>query len=81
MPSGKKFTPKKLRVSIRKDGVNPSDYNNYNLPWSCEDCSHFAHETKSCTIGYDTRNTLREIQKHSYELSGKFAVCRCIEID
>lgn len=72
---------KRLRSSIKKDPVHPSSYNNYKLPWSCDDCSHFAHETESCTLGYNSLNHRRVQQKFDYELGGHYALCRFQEID
>jgi len=74
-------TPKRPQPSIRHDAVNPTDYNKYRLPWSCEDCTHYDRTEDRCTFGYVVKWHKRAYQKHSYELSGKFAVCRFQEID
>lgn len=74
-------TPKKLRPSIRHDAISASDYLNYTLPFACEDCSHFAAEKKECTLGYNCEHHLRDYQKKCFELSGKMALCRFLEID
>ena len=77
----KKPTPKRLQQSIRHDPVNPTDYMKYTLPWACEDCTHYAEATDSCTIGYNTKWHKREYQRKTYELSGRMALCRFQEID
>jgi hypothetical protein len=74
-------TPKRLRVGIRLDGVNPIDYLKYEMPFACEDCTHFNIAKTSCTLGYNSIHHLRENQKNSYILSGKMALCRFLEID
>jgi hypothetical protein len=79
--STKARTPKRLRPSIRKDAINAADYLKYNFPIACEDCTHFNPENEQCTIGYETQHHRHEVQKKSYELSGKVALCRFMEID
>jgi len=74
-------TPKRLRVSIRHDTISAADYLKYKLPYACEDCSHFNQALSNCTLGYTSHHHLRETQKKSYELSGKMALCRFLEID
>ena len=74
-------TPKRLQQSIRHDPVNATDYMKYNLPWACEDCTHYNPEQDQCTIGYHTKWHKRAYQKHTYELSGTMALCRFQEID
>lgn len=74
-------TPKPLRQSIKKDRVHPSDFMSLNIPYACEDCSHFNPELKTCTIGFWTKNHLRQQQLKSYFMSGEMAVCRFMEID
>ncbi len=74
-------TPKRIGSSIKKESVHPRDYNAYTLPFSCEDCSHFAAVNESCTLGLHTEAHLKRNQIHSYELSGKIAFCRFQEID
>jgi len=72
---------KKIRPSIKKDVIHPRDFNYYKLPYSCEDCSHFSSKNETCTLGYQTEPHLKRNQLHSYEVSGKMALCRFIEID
>ncbi len=74
-------TPKRIGSSIKKESVNPQDYNAYTLPFSCEDCSHFAAQSETCTLGFQTEPHLQRNQIQSYELSGKIAFCRFLEID
>jgi len=74
-------TPKRIQPSIRHDAIKASDYLKYNLPWSCEDCSHYNFEQDLCSFGYLVKWHKREYQKHSYELGGKVSLCRFQEID
>jgi hypothetical protein len=76
-----KKSSKRIRESIIKDGISAWAYNQYKLPWSCEDCVHFKTENQTCTLGMPTADHLRQNQIHSYELSGKVALCRLQEID
>ncbi len=74
-------TQNRIRSSMRKESIHPRDFNNYILPYNCEECSHFATGTTSCTLGLNTLNHLLETQKKSYALSGHMALCRFQEID
>lgn len=74
-------TPKRLGPSIKKDGINPQAYNQYILPWACEDCSHFDHNEERCSLGYNSSHHRRAQQTKDYILSGKIALCRFQEID
>ncbi|MFN7905769.1 MAG: hypothetical protein ACK5P5_11360 [Pseudobdellovibrionaceae bacterium] len=79
--STSKKTPKRVTQSIKKDVVNPSDYLKYQMLSACEDCSHFDEATEKCTLGSWTVPHRRAQQMKDYELSGKIAFCRLIEID
>lgn len=82
MPGQTKFrTPKRLKTSIRFDTVNPTDYLSFHIPSSCEECTHFHREEERCTLGYESKWHRLEFQKTSYELTGKMALCRFLEID
>lgn len=81
-------TPKRLRPSIRRDVVHPSDFLKYNFTFACEQCSHFAPSNDTtkdngglCTIGYSAEPHQREANLKSYELSGRMAFCRFLEVD
>ena len=71
----------RIRPSMRKESIHPFDYNHFILPYACEDCSHFASENQSCTLGLNALNHLASAQKKTYELSGQMALCRFQEID
>ena len=77
----KKVSQIKIKPSIRRDAINPRDYNSYKLPWTCDDCTHFASATATCTLGYKTEAHRRETFNKTYERSGTVALCRFIEID
>lgn len=72
---------KRLRPSIKFDPMTAKDYLKYDFRFACEDCSHFSSDSKLCTIGYHTKWHLKDFQKKSFELGGKMALCRFIEID
>lgn len=74
-------TPKRLRPSIRLDVVHPSDFLKYDFTYSCEQCTHFSQVTESCTLGYSSTPHRQETNLKSYELNGKMAFCRFLEID
>ena len=74
-------TPKRIKASIRFDPINPSDYLRYDIRSSCEECTHYNSENTLCTLGYHTKWHRKEFQSKSYELSGKMALCRFMEID
>lgn len=78
-----KRTPKTLpiRRTLILDPIHPRDYRELTIIHCCEQCSHFAPGTKTCTIGYEAHNHTAERQKRNYELLGKVAFCRFCEID
>lgn len=80
-PSGKPPTPKRIRPSIRFDTVNPSDFLKYDFTHSCEQCSHLDRDTGVCTLGYFNKVHREQSNLQSYELMGKMALCRFLEID
>ncbi len=74
-------SPKRIGSSLKKEAINAHDYIGYNLPYSCEQCSHFKASNESCTFGLPTEAHLERNQKKSYNLGGKIALCRFQEID
>ncbi len=74
-------TPKRIGSTIKKEAIRASDFLRYELPFACEDCSHFCHSDESCTFGLQTEHHLKRNQLASYHLSGKIALCRFQEID
>ncbi|MGZ3773200.1 MAG: hypothetical protein ACXVCY_02465 [Pseudobdellovibrionaceae bacterium] len=80
-PKGKGKSQPRLRPSIKKDTMNPSDYLKYETRFSCEDCSHFDGDKIVCTIGYNPAHHLKAEQTHQYLLAGNIAFCRFLEID
>lgn len=67
----------------------PIDFLKYDFTFACEQCSHFAPNNDPqkesggglCTIGYSTEPHRREANLKSYELSGRMAFCRFLEVD
>lgn len=76
-----KTTPKKVKQSIKLDPVNPSDFLNYTFLHSCEHCSHWNSQNGLCSLGYKNDVHRLEANLKSYELCGKMALCRFLEID
>ena len=73
--------PAPVRRSLILDRVNPRDYRELTIIHTCEQCSHFARESQSCTLGYNAANHVAARQRYTYELMGKVAFCRFEEID
>ena len=69
------------RRALILDSIHPRDYRELNIIHYCEQCSHFAPGTKTCTIGYEADKHMKEAQDRNYELTGKVAFCRFCEID
>ena len=77
----KRFTPKRIRRNIKMDKVSASDFLNYKFIYHCEQCSHYNHNTATCTIGYNAELHKKEEQMARYSIHGHMALCRFIEID
>ena len=73
-------TPSRRRALIL-DSIHPRDYRELTIIHYCEQCSHFAPATKTCTIGYEAEKHMKQAQERNYELTGKVAFCRFCEID
>ena len=69
------------RKQIIKDPVNPSDFRKFNMVYCCEQCVYFEADRKECNIGFKTEHHRKATQLKSYNLSGKMAFCRFLEID
>ena len=67
--------------SLILDPIHPRDMRELNLIYYCEQCSHFDHGGKTCTIGYDASKHVKAAQDKYYELMGRVAYCRFCEID
>jgi hypothetical protein len=74
-------TQQYARRSLILDPIHPRDFRELSVIYACEQCSHFDEATQSCTIGYDAKKHLREVQIRTYEVTGKVAFCRFSEID
>jgi hypothetical protein len=74
-------TKPQIRRGLILDPIHPKDYRELDIIHCCEQCSHFASGSQSCTIGYDAKKHLRATQIKNYELLGKVAFCRFTEID
>ncbi len=69
------------RRSLILDRVNPTDFLHLDMIYYCEQCSHFDSDQKECTIGYLAEHHLKENQDRLYNLTGRIAYCRFLEID
>ncbi len=69
------------RRSVIKDPIKASDFNNLNMIFCCEQCSFFEVKNKVCNFGYHHVPHLYEEQLKSYNMGGKMAFCRFLEID
>lgn len=74
-------SPKRIRRSPRFDRVNPSRFIKQDFIYYCEQCSHFDALNKFCSIGYNPPKHMYEDQQKAYNLMGKIAYCRFLEID
>lgn len=74
-------TPAPLKRGVIVDPVHPRDFRELKITYYCEMCTHFDFQNKQCTIGYDAEKHMKANQDHLYNLSGKIAFCRFIEID
>ncbi len=69
------------RRSLILDRVHPQNFMNMPFTYACEQCSHFDDLTLTCTIGYDASKHRKAAQLKCYELTGRMAFCRFMEID
>lgn len=74
------YHPRRPRRSIKLDRIHPSDFAKYDIAFFCDQCSHYDGTNRYCTMGYRPQHT-REEQMAIYNLSGKMALCRFLEID
>jgi len=73
-----KKTPKK---SLIHDKVNPKDARELTMIFACEQCSFFDHDNKNCLMGFPSEPHLFGNQIKRYNLTGRMAICRFLEID
>ena len=69
------------RKSIILDRVDPADFLQLNFTYCCEQCVHFDGDQNSCTFNHDSTIHCRAAQLSTYQLTGKMAFCRFLEID
>lgn len=72
---------RKLHRSVIKDPVKARDFNKINIVFACEQCSYFQAEDGKCNLGFPNDLHKEEAQLKSYNMSGRFAFCRYLEID
>ncbi|MBE8163487.1 MAG: hypothetical protein HAW63_05840 [Bdellovibrionaceae bacterium] len=71
------FNKKKLK----QEPISPSIFNTKKLVYSCEDCSFFINEKKTCEIGFNSKLYQQEQQNSLYNKEGKLNICLFLEID
>jgi hypothetical protein len=74
------YLPRRPHRSIKLDAVKAGDRRRYDGRFFCEDCSHYSLSQNSCTLGYRPQHTRAE-QEKLYEITGKLAFCRALEIE
>ena len=74
------YLPKPQRRAIKLDRIHPTDLRTMNPQFFCDDCSHYSQSKNRCTMGYRAQHTRAE-QMAIYNLTGKMALCRFLEID
>ena len=74
-------TRPQIRRSLILDPIHPRDWRELDIIHCCEQCSHFDHGGRTCTLGYVSAPHQREAQRRTYELCGRIAFCRFTEID
>ena len=74
------YLPRRHRRTITLDRVEAADLRRYDPRVFCDDCGHYSARDGVCTLGYRAQHTRAE-QMAIYELSGKIAYCRAMEID
>lgn len=74
------YHPRRPRRSIKLDRIHPGDLAKYDVAFFCDQCSHYDGTNNYCTMGYRPQHTRQE-QMALYNLSGKMALCRFLEID
>jgi len=80
-PKKNSFTKAPIQRGIILDTVNPSDYLNVNFTYNCEQCSFYDLPNNGCSMGHTTYPHLKKNQIKTYELTGRMAFCRNLEID
>lgn len=73
--------PHPYRQSVKLDPIDARDFQKHKMIFCCEQCSHFSPSDSICTIGYESSPHLRANNLKSYELTGRMALCRFLEID
>lgn len=72
---------KQRKKSLILDPVHPRDFFHLNFTYCCEQCVHFDNKESYCTFGQNCFPHMREQQLATYDLTGKMAFCRFLEID
>ncbi len=70
-----------IKKGLILDPIHPSDFNHFDIIFTCEQCSHFQHSRQECTIGYAAKEHIRDVQLDRYQRLGRVAFCRFTEID
>ena len=76
----RRYQPKRHKRQIKLDQVHPADMRKYDVRFFCEDCVHYDSRGHVCTMGFVPQHTKKE-QMAIYNLTGRLAFCRFLEID
>ena len=79
MPRSKHIESSKRGLIL--DPVSPADFRRHNLVYACEQCSYYALDEKECMMGYESEKHDHKEQMRLYNLYGKMAFCRYMEVD
>ena len=81
MSSNQRIPKHPYRRTVKSDRVDAWAFQNLNMIYCCEQCSHFDGENRACTIGYTASDHCRQTADESFRLDGRIAFCRFLEID
>ena len=69
------------RKSVILDRIDPTEFRTLKFTYCCEQCVHFDCEKIDCSLGQSHDLHGKEAQLRTYNLTGKMALCRFLEID
>jgi hypothetical protein len=70
-----------IRRRLILDAIEPQYWGKLEVTYYCEQCSYYIPESEGCTMGLPTAPHRKEQQQKTYELTGRVAFCRYLEVD
>ena len=70
-----------LKKSIILDAFQAGDLRSLNIMYACEQCTYFEEPNRTCNLGFKSEPHQKAAQDRLYNLTGKMALCRFMEID